>query len=174
MDPLFLSLLQFFDLRRIPYRAAFPYASFVFNDELFRLHGRARAVTATRQLVFHSYSPVLAPAVRLSEVAAFLHGANRLLTLGNFDLDYASGLIRYKTAVSLAGVETPGAVHYHCFALFYANVSAMLRHLPALCRVIFEFEHAADALARLDARRCPEPAAWFPPSLLVPPTLPHN
>ena len=54
-------------------------------------------------LIFYSYLPVNAPPEKLTQVAEFVARANRGMRIGNFELDYDDGEIRYKTSIDVEG-----------------------------------------------------------------------
>ena len=63
----------------------------------------AQVVEAQELVLFFSVCPVTVPEERRREMAAFLTHANYGLGMGNFELDFADGEIRYKTALCVEG-----------------------------------------------------------------------
>lgn len=87
-----------------------------------------------QQFVFYSIYPVRAPEKKLAQVAEFITRANYGMIIGNFELDYSDGEIRYKTSVDIEDIElTPPLVHH----IIYANVLTMDKYFPGLMRVLY-------------------------------------
>lgn len=65
-------------------------------------HGRWECYTESReidqQVLFYSICPLVCAAERRGAVAEFLCRANWGLVIGNFELDWDQGQIRYKTS----------------------------------------------------------------------------
>lgn len=109
----------------------------------------AQAREAHTQFVFYSVYPALAPANRRAAMAELLTRANFGLVLGNFELDYEDGEVRFKTSVDVEGTSlTPPLIQ----ACVYANVTMMDQYLPALTALLVEGLAPADALARVEGR----------------------
>lgn len=67
-------------------------------------------------------------------MAEYLTRANYGLVLGNFEMDFRDGEVRYKTSIDVEGAEiVPGLIRN----LVYANVITMDRYLPGLLSVIY-------------------------------------
>jgi len=64
----------------------------------------ARAREQQEQMVFYSICPVNVPQHKLMAVAEFLTRANSGMILGNFELGFTDGEIRYKTSIDVEGV----------------------------------------------------------------------
>lgn len=98
------------------------------------------------QILFYSVCPTRVPPERRAAAAEFLTWANSGLLLGNFEMDYADGEVRYKTSVDTGG----GPVSELLPPLVYANVLMMDRYLPGIMDVIGGADPAATA-TRIDA-----------------------
>ncbi len=119
-------------------------------------HGRlvcfAQAKEAENQFVFYSYSPERVPEDRRLPMAEFITRANYGLVLGNFEMDFADGELRFKTSIDVEGTQlTPELVK----PIIYANVLTMDEYLPGILAVIQSGTSPAEALdlvlARADA-----------------------
>jgi hypothetical protein len=86
------------------------------------------------QFVFYSVFPVRTPPDRVSEVAEFITRANYGMIIGNFELDYSDGEIRYKTSVDVEDSDLPDPLVRH---MIYANVLTMDKYFPGLMRVLY-------------------------------------
>jgi Putative bacterial sensory transduction regulator len=59
----------------------------------------------TEQFVFYINFGPAAPPERSDEVARFITSANWGLTIGNFELDYSDGQVRFKSSLNFANAE---------------------------------------------------------------------
>jgi hypothetical protein len=97
--------------------------------------------------VFYSLCPVDAPEPRRPAVAEFLTRANYGLILGNFELDYEDGDIRYKTSIDVVDDRlSPELIRN----IVYTNVIVMDRYLPGIMQVIYGQVSPADAIREVE------------------------
>lgn len=94
----------------------------------------AQAREEQEQFVFYAVAGVRAPEAARGEVAEFLTRANYGLIMGNFEFDYGTGEIRYKTSFDAEGIADPGPLFHTCV---YANVVTADRYFPGLTAVMF-------------------------------------
>jgi hypothetical protein len=94
----------------------------------------AQERTDQEQFVFYSIFPVRTPEDRTDVVAEFITRANYGMIIGNFELDYTDGEIRYKTSVDVEDYTFEEPLVRH---LIYANVLTMDRYFPGLMRVLY-------------------------------------
>jgi hypothetical protein len=87
-----------------------------------------------QQFVFYSVFPVRAPENQLADVAEFINRANYGMIIGNFEMDYSDGEIRYKTSVDIEDVDLSEPLLRH---MIYANVLTMDKYFPGLMRVLY-------------------------------------
>lgn len=107
----------------------------------------AQAREEQSQLLFYSICPVKAPEDKRTAVAEFLTRANYGMFIGNFELDFSDGEIRYKTSIDVEGSQlTPTLVK----PLVYASVLMMDRYLPGIMSVIYGGVSPAEAVARAE------------------------
>jgi len=106
-----------------------------------------QAREAQEHLVVYSVLPVLVPEERRDEIAGFITRANYDLPIGNFEMDYGDGEVRYKTSVDLEDVEEFGLLMRN---LIYANVLSMDKYFPGLMRVIYGGESAAESIRSVE------------------------
>ncbi|GAB4324265.1 MAG: hypothetical protein Kow0010_06050 [Dehalococcoidia bacterium] len=109
----------------------------------------ADVIDEADQVVFFSISPVHAPESRRGAVAEFLTRANYGIILGNFEMDYADGEVRYKTALDVEGDELSDALLRN---IVLANLQAMDFYLPGLLAVIYGERLPAEVVAELESR----------------------
>jgi hypothetical protein len=99
------------------------------------------------QCVFYSLCPVDAPEQRRPAVAEFLTRANYGLVVGNFELDYEDGEIRFKTSIDVADDRLSPALIRN---IVYANVLVMDRYLPGILQVIYGQVPPIDAIRQVE------------------------
>lgn len=94
----------------------------------------AQAREEQEQFVFYAVAGVKAPEAARKEVADFLTRANYGLILGNFELDFSDGEIRYKTSFDAEDLDDPTPLFKSCI---YANVLTADRYFPGLTAVMY-------------------------------------
>lgn len=119
-----------------------------FQGENGKWNCSAKARVEQEQFVFYSICPVNAPENKRLAVAEFLTRANSGMIIGNFELDFADGEIRYKTSIDVQG-------DFLSFELIkrlvYANVMMMDEYLPGMISVIDGDVLPEDAIAQIEA-----------------------
>ncbi|HRL11523.1 MAG TPA: YbjN domain-containing protein [Aggregatilineales bacterium] len=117
-----------------------------------------------QQFVLYSISPINAPEHRRHAVAEFITRANFGLTIGSFEMDYADGEIRFKTAIDVEGAQLVPALIRQ---MTQASVFAMETYLPGILSVIYGGVEPADAIMQLEStlrRRPPAASAATEPA----------
>jgi hypothetical protein len=109
-------------------------------------HCYAQAKEAEQQVIFYSVLPVKAPGARRSAIAEFITRANYGIVLGNFEMDFSDGEIRYKTSVGVEGSFLDVALIRQ---LVYSNLLITDKYLPGIQAVI-QGRSAALAIARVE------------------------
>jgi hypothetical protein len=109
----------------------------------------AKAREQQEQFVFYSVGPVNAPENKRLAIAEFLTRANSGMIIGNFELDFADGEIRYKTSIDVQG-------DFLSFELIkqlvYANVTMMDEYLPGIMSIIYGNASPEDAIAQVEGQ----------------------
>lgn len=108
----------------------------------------AQAREAQEQFVFYSVCPINAPRDKLNQVVEFITRANYGMIMGNFELDYNDGEIRYKTSIDVEGADFPSVLIKQ---VVYANVVVLDRYLGGLMRIIFADANPADEIAKIES-----------------------
>ena len=98
-------------------------------------------------LIFYVYAPVKAPEARRPAVAEFVTRANYGTWIGNFELDYADGEIRYKGCVDFEGTTLSDPQIRNTI---YASARTMDQYLPGLMDVIYGNASPAEAIASVE------------------------
>lgn len=107
----------------------------------------AQAREEQHQMVFYSVSSVNAPDTRRAATAEFITRANYGLIIGNFELDYDDGEVRFKTSVDVEGETLSVNLVRH---LVYANILTMDRYLPGLLKVFYGNEEPEDVIKEIE------------------------
>ena len=108
----------------------------------------AYALEEDHQFVFYSVAPIQADEAHRQAVAEYLMRANYGLILGNFELDFDDGDIRYKTSIDVEGSELTSELIRH---VVYANVQAMDMYLPGVMLILADGGSPLDAIARVES-----------------------
>lgn len=107
-----------------------------------------QVVEAERQLICYSHCPQRVPPARLAAAAELIARLNCGLVLGNFELDFADGQLRYKTSLDVTGDRlTPALVG----RVVYPNVTTLDYYMPALVALIAGGATPLQALALAEA-----------------------
>jgi hypothetical protein len=109
----------------------------------------ARAREQQQQMVFYSICSVNAPENKRMAVAEFLTRANCGMIMGNFEIDFEDGEIRYKTSIDVEGDSLSSALIKQ---LVYANVMMMDQYLPGIMSVIYGEVKVKDAIQAIEHR----------------------
>ncbi|MGB6300849.1 MAG: YbjN domain-containing protein [Rivularia sp. (in: cyanobacteria)] len=107
----------------------------------------ARAREQQRQFLFYSVVPIQAPENKLADVAEFISRANYGMAVGNFELDFTDGEIRYKTSID---VDRNQLNFDFIRSLVYTNVMMMDEYLPGIMSVIQGEMEAQEAILRIE------------------------
>jgi hypothetical protein len=107
---------------------------------------------------FYSVAPLTASVERAEAVVEFVTRANAGMVTGNFEFEYRSGQVRYKTALDLGGLgddrlgalAAGGALGELVRDLVYSNVGTLDRYLPGLVKVIAAAAEPAAAIAEIE------------------------
>lgn len=100
------------------------------------------------QFVFYSVCPVTVPEEKRIAIAEFLARANSGIVLGNFEMDFEDGEIRYKTSIDVTDDFLSQALIKR---LVYANVGMMDEYLPGIQSVITEEASPLEAILTIEA-----------------------
>lgn len=107
----------------------------------------AQAIPEQQRVIFYSVMPFPTPEERRVAMAEFITRANYGLLIGNFEMDFRDGEVRYKTSVDVTG----GELTYEMIrTLVIANVETLDYYLPGLLRVAMEDCDPAEAVAMVE------------------------
>lgn len=96
---------------------------------------------------FYSVCPINVPEERRATVAEFLTRANYGLMIGNFEMDYRDGEVRYKTSLDVENSEINLALIGN---LVNVNLLMMDRYLPGILMCIYGNETAEAAIQSIE------------------------
>ena len=83
--------------------------------------------------LFYSICPIPSPEPQRPTITEFITRANYGMVLGNFELDYTDGEIRYKTSIDVEGSTlTPALIRQ----LVYTNVLTLDQYLPGILAIL--------------------------------------
>ena len=95
------------------------------------------------QFTFYSICPINVPELKRVAMAELLTRVNSRLQLGNFEMDFDSGDLRYRTSLSL---DSDAVDNAQLRPLVYVNVNMMDRFIPAIMAVIYSEIRPSEAL----------------------------
>lgn len=107
----------------------------------------ARAREQQQQAVFYSIFPVNIPENQRTSIAEFITRANAGTIIGNFELDFDDGEIRYKTSIDIEGDNLSFALIKN---LVYANVSMMDEYFAGLMSVLYGNIEPKQAIVQIE------------------------
>ena len=125
-----------------------PLLQMVFQGENGKWTCYAKARDDQEQFVFYSVCPINAPDSKRLAVTEFLTRANSGMIIGNFEMDFEDGEIRYKTSIDVEDDSLSSAVIKR---LVYANVMMMDAYLPGIMSVIYGDVTPLDAIAQIES-----------------------
>jgi hypothetical protein len=112
----------------------------------------AQAREEQEQFVFYSVCPVNTPEDRRHDVAEFITRANYGMIIGNFEMDFNDGEVRYKTSIDVEGDTLTAALIKQ---MVYSNVIIMDRYLPGIMRVIYGNASPLEEIERIESGEIP-------------------
>lgn len=98
-------------------------------------------------LIFYSYMPVNASPEKMSQVAEFITRANRGMRIGNFELDFDDGEVRYKTSLDVEGGDLTSKMIDN---LLRANLTTIDRYFSGMMELIYGEKSAVDIIRRIE------------------------
>ena len=108
----------------------------------------AKAEEEKEMMLFYSYCPVKVPENKRPLVGDYLTRANYGLLVGNFEMDYNDGEVRYKTSIDVEGDKLSVALMKR---LVYDNLAVMDRYLPGVLSVIYGGASPTEAIAQVES-----------------------
>jgi hypothetical protein len=87
------------------------------------------------------------PETKNLAIAEFIARANFGMIIGNFELDFTDGEIRYKTSIDVEGANL---TFLQIKRLVYANVMMMDQYLPGIMSLLDSDVSPKDAIAQIE------------------------
>lgn len=98
--------------------------------------------------IFYVVMPVRVPVQMRLPTAEYITRANYGLRIGNFEMDFDDGEIRYKSSIDFESVElTPDLIRN----IMYPAVQTMDCYLPGVLSVIFGGKSAEEAISAIES-----------------------
>jgi hypothetical protein len=114
-------------------------------------HGDIRCYAQIRvdleQFLFYAIAPLKAPETVRNAVAEFITRANYGLRIGNFEMDYNDGEVRYKSSLDFEGEELTPSLLRHAI---YPAAHTMDFYLPGLLAVMYGNRTPQEAIAEVE------------------------
>lgn len=99
------------------------------------------------EFLFYAVSPVRVPEQVRAAVSEFITRANFGMRIGNFEMDYSDGEVRYKSSLNFEGEPlTHRAIHN----VIYPAIHTADRYLPGLLRVSFGAATPLEAIEEIE------------------------
>jgi len=95
----------------------------------------AQVVQDDQQFIFYSVMPVKVAAEKRPFVAEYITRANYGLVVGNFEMKWDTGDVRYKTSIDIEDDRLSYALWR---SVVYANVFIAERYVPGLVAVVYD------------------------------------
>ncbi len=110
-------------------------------------YAQVRVAVGLEQFLFYSVMPLNAPEPKRQAIAEFITRANYGMALGNFELDFSDGEVRYKTSIDATHIDlTPGLIK----PMVVTNYLMMDKYFPGLMSVIYANVSPAEAVKQIE------------------------
>jgi hypothetical protein len=96
---------------------------------------------------FYSVCPINIPEDKRLVVSEFITRANYGLKIGNIEMDFNDGEVRYKTSLDVENDELSPALISN---MVYANVWTLDRYLPGIFAVVYGNKDPQDAIEKIE------------------------
>lgn len=106
-------------------------------------------IEESEEIIVHSVAPFLATAPDYGRTIEFLARVNHGLSQGTFELNFASGQLRFRTSLYVDQLQLGARL---LTKVVMTNALLMNKYLPALARVVLDGEEPAQAIAQVESR----------------------
>ncbi|MBO0349876.1 YbjN domain-containing protein [Phormidium pseudopriestleyi FRX01] len=100
-----------------------------------------------QQMIFYSLFPINVPEAKRLAIAEFITKANYGMMIGNFELDFQDGEIRFKTSIDVENDCLTSALIKNLVA---ANLAMMDHYMQGLMSVIYGNVSPDEAIAQIE------------------------
>ncbi len=148
--PLFDAMVDFFKSDDWPYIQLEdrPVLSLNFDGKNAKWTCYAQAREEQQQFIFYSVCPVNTPVDKRADLAEFITRANYGLIIGNFELDFEDGEIRYKTSLDVEDVALTPTIFKN---VVYANLSMMDQYLPGIMSMLYSTVSPREVIDQIES-----------------------
>lgn len=108
----------------------------------------ARVRDDAEQVIVLSQFPTSVPSERRGPMAEFITRANYGLNIGNFEMDFDDGEVRFRTSVDVEGTELDAVM---VGSLVGANLAVMDDYYRGIAAMLDDGASAADTIAEIEA-----------------------
>jgi len=108
----------------------------------------AHVIEERQRFVFLSSLANYVPKLMRLEAAEFLTRANFGMEVGNFEMDFSDGTVRYRTSVDVEGGELTQVMIKN---LVYVNIAVIDQYLPGLVKVVKDGVEPEKAIDEVEA-----------------------
>jgi hypothetical protein len=109
----------------------------------------AQIMVNLEQFLFYAVAAVRVPDDDRAAVAEFITRANYGMRIGNFELDYSDGEVRYKTSLDFEGETLSPSLIRHAV---YPAVLTMDAYVPGLMSVIYGGRTPFEAIEEIESK----------------------
>lgn len=110
-------------------------------------YAQVRVAVGLEQFLFYSVMPLNTPEPKRQAIAEFITRANYGMALGNFELDFSDGEVRYKTSIDATHIDlTPALIR----PMVVTNYLMMDKYFPGLMSVIYANVSPAEAVKQIE------------------------
>ncbi len=115
----------------------------------WRCVAQARDTETQRQFLFYSVLDGFTPPDKRQAMAEFLTRANYGMVIGNFEMDFNDGEVRYKSSIDVTeNVEHLTEAQFR--SLVYTNVMMMDKYFPGLMSIMYLDRSPAELIAEIE------------------------
>ena len=122
-------------------------AGFKGSNAVFQLV--AQANEESQRASFYSVLDVRIPADKRQAIAEYITRANYGLNIGNFEMDFSDGEVRYKTSIDVEGGQLTSKMVKN---LVYVCVLMLDKYQPGIMAVIYGGKKPEDAVAEIEKK----------------------
>jgi hypothetical protein len=118
------------------------------NGHTWSCFAQSRMNETQAQALFYSVAPIKVLEPRRLAIAEFITRANYGMIIGNFEMDFSDGELRYKTSVDLAGGTA--LTQPMIKPLVYTNVLMMDKYLPGVMEILYGEVSPEQAIRKIE------------------------
>jgi len=118
------------------------------NGHTWSCFAQSRMNETQAQALFYSVAPIKVLEPKRLAISEFITRANYGMIIGNFEMDFSDGELRYKTSVDLAGGTELN--HQLIKPLVYTNVLMMDKYLPGVMEILYGEVSPEQAIRKIE------------------------